>query len=119
MLDEPRVREELAWAAGFFDGEGSVIAPTESRPTRRRRLMIGIAQVEPQPLERFDRATGSMLRVRRVVRPENPRAKPQWYAYTGRFENVQAIMTLIWPWLSEPKRAQFAAAMRAVRPADG
>ena len=46
-------REELAWAAGFFDGEGSTILTTKT-DKRLGQLSLSVAQsADPETLYRF------------------------------------------------------------------
>lgn len=92
---------ELAWAAGFFDGEGSTFF-------RRRRksggMGISISQKERTTLDRFHAAVGGM-----GVVVEYDKAVPfSWTAY--RLYEMEAVLSLLWPYLSQPKRQQ---AMRA------
>ena len=66
---------ELAWAAGFFDGEGYVgsmslrVRPAKGRA--RAVLTMEISQVDERPLQRFAAAVGCGSINRRAVR--NPR----------------------------------------------
>jgi hypothetical protein len=63
-------REELSWAAGFFDGEGCFSLVRNFRyPTVR------IAQAEREPLERFQAAVGG---IGKVYGPYAPRHKDTW-----------------------------------------
>jgi len=104
---------EIAWAAGFFDGEGSVFV---NRIKRQKggttgkmypvvSVSLSISQVEPEPLERFTRAVGG----RKPMGPYKPRhanAKPyyRWDA-CGR-PSVHRVLCLLWPYMSGPKKRQ-------------
>jgi hypothetical protein len=97
-------REELAWAAGFFDGEGTTGAYLHDG-----RLVIGmsISQVQLEPLMRFQRAVGGLGHVGgRANRSLN-----QWQ--TRKFEHVQAVIAFLWTFLSGPKREQARRALIA------
>lgn len=87
---------ELAWAAGFFDGEGSVFLSAKKQP----RLNIG--QNDRAVLDRFLAAVG----VGRVNGPY--RGKDFYYFQTTTFEKTQAVIALLWKYLSPVKRAQAA-----------
>lgn len=50
--------EPIAWAAGFFDGEGSVRIMKAEHKTGYRRLCISIAQVDRRPLDYFRNTFG-------------------------------------------------------------
>lgn len=102
---------ELAWAAGFYDGEGSTITQVESRD-RRVTLQICVSQCDVGPLERFQRALGGIG----AIYGPTPRPKPQWrplYQFRiNRFEHSQAAIAMLWRFLCEPKREQAAEAMQ-------
>lgn len=97
---------ELAWAAGFFDGEGSssgVVKPNEHGPS----VYLRINQVDRRPLERFLRAVGlgqiNGPYVRKI-------GKPQCVWQVAGFKS-DIVMALLWPSLSEPKREQYERAV--------
>ena len=106
---------ELAWAAGFFDGEGYVgsmslrVRPAKGRA--RAVLTMEISQVDERPLLRFAAAVGCGSINRRAVR--NPRWRQQWRwrAVGGTAE--QALCALL-PYLSAPKREQAGRAVDVV-----
>ena len=102
---------ELAWAAGFFDGEGTTgtecYVPGLGRGAPRLRLALSAPQVDPRPLQRLSAAlgVGSLS-----LRPARGNARPiwRWRCNGGAAERA---LSALWPYLSEPKREQ---AMRAV-----
>jgi len=97
---------QLAWAAGFFDGEGSI------QLRRGTLLQLYVGQTDPRPLERFAAAVG----VGKVNGPYGPyprkgRAntwKPM-YAWQVGGRKAEQVFDLLRPFLSEPKREQYAA----------
>ena len=94
-------REELAWAAGFFDGEGGTYI------YRSRRLTLTISQIHPEVLHRFKDAIGGLgFFGGPYVKRTQPTAQPWWQFRTSRFEHVQAIIAMLWPFLSSVKREQ-------------
>lgn len=108
--------EELAWAAGFFDGEGNVYLQThrsqvESGGVRRTPILcVQISQKDREPLDRFSRAVG----VEGVRGPYKNGVKlngeQSWIyrmATTGQY--ARHILTLLWPWLTEVRKAQATA----------
>lgn len=105
-------REELAWAAGFFDGEGC-ISSSVFEHKRTRSIQIAIGQTDLRPLERFNRAIGGFGTIYVINRPIPLLAthKPQWSLKIGRFEHVQSTMALLWLFISEPKREQCVVAV--------
>lgn len=97
-------REALAWAAGFFDGEGHAGTVT---PHTAPRFSLAITQYERSTLERFQSAVMGRGRIytATLLQP-NGRVRSQWSAQG--FEEAQAVAALLWNWLSAPKRQQIA-----------
>lgn len=91
---------ELAWAAGFFDGEGSCGAYALAAG-KGRQIRLAISQNERSTLDRFQLAVG----VGRVYERTTTDNTPFSYQATS-FENVQAVIALLWAFLSKPKRRQ-------------
>jgi len=110
---------ELAWAAGFFDGEGNIRAKLNKQsPRSYYYLAISINQVDPQVLERFRRAVG----VGKVAGPYDRSRyagafsrKPQWTYEAYSFEKIQAVLAMLWKWLSPVKQEQARTAIMEVR----
>ncbi|HEV2011360.1 MAG TPA: hypothetical protein VGS17_10095 [Candidatus Limnocylindria bacterium] len=96
---------ENAWAAGFFDAEGSVLT-REQRGYARRELAVsqGGAHIVPPVLLRLQRIFDGRGSVR------GPRRGYLYYWRASSAEDVDAIGTLLLPWLSDPKRSQLVAA---------
>lgn len=96
-------RSELAWAAGFFDGEGSIF-PTGTKKHPR----IAITQAGdscPEVLDRFRLAVGGLGYVRGpVVDGEDHQLK--WFYNADGFEPAQAIVAMLWTWVGDRKRRQ-------------
>ncbi len=98
---------ELAWAAGFFDGEGSVSTRSRSRAGRRPEMRITISQVHPEVLERFRDAVG----LGSVTGPHDypsrtPNRQVQWRYCTYGTPQTRSVIELLWPYLSSVKRVQ-------------
>jgi hypothetical protein len=94
-------RSELAWAAGFFDGEGHSGIRTFPCPT------VSISQTEPSTLERFQAAVGGIGVIRGPYDKSKlrPNHSPLWQ-YTTNVRDAQAVIAMLWPFLSKPKREQ-------------
>lgn len=97
-------REELAWAAGFFDGEGTT---GFYRNGGYRRFVMSVPQNDPRPLERFHAAVEGLGYI------NWQRTGTNYVWQVQRFEHTQAVMALLWPFWSEPKREQ--ASLAAIR----
>ena len=100
---------ELAWAAGFFDGEGSVSIHRDKRPGRKPLIHLDIEQVDIRPLLRFRAAVGLPGNI--SLRPARSlNRKPIHRVYMAHAE-ASACIARLWPFLSEPKREQIIAAL--------
>jgi hypothetical protein len=83
---------ELAWAAGFFEGEGCVYIDKKGP-----YLRINLAQVDdPYPLERFARAVG----IGTVKGPHKLRDIKRRYAY-DLSKGAREVMEMLAPYLGE------------------
>lgn len=96
---------ELAWAAGFFCGEGSTVSGW-SQEDEIWRVLISVGQTStngtPQVLTRFQRAVG----LGTLYGPYGS----EYYVRTNDANKVLRIIALLWPWLSRVKREQAIAA---------
>lgn len=122
-----REREELAWAAGLFDGEGHISCrERRSKGHFSRNIVMTVAQNHPEVLERFRDAVdlGKIHSIDRY-RPAESKLEGGFITYswrTGRFEHIQAAAAMIWPWLGSVKRAQIAEMLKfyhSLRPSRG
>jgi hypothetical protein len=117
----PFQSDEIAWAAGYYEGEGSChqrygYFRTSKGELRRRRspqYVLQIGSTDKEPLDRFRKAFGFGT----VTGPYQDGVwQPHWkYAISG-FEKVQAVLAAIWPWLSPRRQKQ---ARRALTGGDG
>ena len=102
---------ELAWAAGFFDGDGwAALVRAKGRRTGQPHAQINQASLTgiPEVLTRFRIAVG----VGRVAGPKiEPGRQPLYRWVASSRGDVIRTGTLIGPWLSGEKRAQFTAAV--------
>jgi hypothetical protein len=100
--------KELAWAAGFFDGEGStsmiVVKPERGKTEGYKHPIMRISQVGRETLERFEAAVG----VGHITGPYDTKAQPQYVWQAGSVDPSWMAAQVLWPYLSRPKREQFA-----------
>jgi hypothetical protein len=110
-------RHELAWAAGFFDGEGWASAVAQkSRRTRQPHAQINQSDDNgvPVALERFRNALG----VGRIGGPEHkPDRIDRYWWIASSTSDVADVWRLLDPWLGAVKRAAFAVALGEQRSA--
>jgi hypothetical protein len=105
-------RHELAWAAGFFDGEGWA-ASTRMGRGDKRRPMARINQADPsgvpEVLVRFQRALGDLGRIGGPYRKEARKDLYRWVVSSRH--DVELLHHLLLPWLGQVKLDEFAAAI--------
>lgn len=97
----------LAWASGFFDGEGSTSAIINQG---KLLISVSISQVDVDVLRKFHETvkTGS------ITGPYKARtlnSRDRWIYSAYGFEKVQYIMCLLWNNLSSIKKNQFSKAL--------
>ena len=100
-------REELAWAAGFLDGEGHF-----SLSSRDLIPRVKIDQKEPELLLRFRDAVG----IGKVF--ERPQSNGMYTYQVWKFKETLAVGALLWFKLGTYRRKQFAAAIHGYLAAD-
>ncbi len=103
-------REELAWAAGFFDGEGC--SSIHNTPKNRMALRLNVGQVNRDNLHRFQAAVGGLGAVGKPCVSKTRVRQPFSMWETQRFEHSQAVIALLWPWLGQEKRLQASTALK-------
>jgi len=97
---------ELAWAAGFFDGEGSIVLTR--RGAGPPSLYLAQASTEDGPhssLVRLHRAVGGLGRISgpRYL-PDEWSKRPQWRWEATSFEASQCVIAMLWAHLGQVKR---------------
>ncbi|HEV8670095.1 MAG TPA: hypothetical protein VGS01_05095 [Candidatus Limnocylindria bacterium] len=114
MRPESTLTTELAWVAGFFDGEGYI---GSGGANGRRTIEMSIAQATPAgsmppTLARVRSVLGvGSLRGPRLL--PNPWSKlPQCVWVTNAFEDVQFATAMLWRWLGPVKRTQARDALQ-------
>jgi hypothetical protein len=103
--------ERLAWAAGFFDGEGSTFAKSDRDRPGYHQLGVSVPQAgtsTPLVLERFKSSLFGMGRI-------DPPSANGAYVWRARgFVDAQQTVVFLWPYLGEVKRRQARLAMGRV-----
>jgi len=93
-------REDLAWAAGLFEGEGSVylgITGTYKYPS------LKLCTTDKDVIERFHRVVFKLGAIYGPYKYEVVRT-PIWSWETKKFEHIQCVLTLFWGWLGNRRR---------------
>jgi hypothetical protein len=90
----------VAWAAGLFEGEGS-IGTFKTKQGETPRLIL--AMVDRDVVERFRDIVGMG---RLCVNRRRPPYQSLLAWDITSFEKVQALIAMWWPWLGERRRAK-------------
>lgn len=102
--------QELAWAAGFYDGEGSSFARLSQENTRGRSIQARVGNTNPCVLVRFQQALGGLGKIYGPYQRRHPhRQFHEWRVCD--YEGVWQFATLLMPYLSGEKSHQLASAM--------
>lgn len=101
-------REELAWAAGFWDGEGCATYSHRENVPRAT-----LSQKEPQLLHRLVDALQLRHRLKTAVYESHGKSSACYSVQVLGYENVQFVACVLWPWLGPHKRRQFAQVLTA------
>jgi hypothetical protein len=87
---------ELAWAAGFFDGEGCFHAKLANNKSAKRIPCASISQKHREVLDRFCKAVG-------VGKVYGPYAHGI-YRYVAVRQDANVVATKLWPYLGSLKK---------------
>jgi hypothetical protein len=91
---------ELAWAAGFIEGEGSISVWQSRQRVRKGQPRISVVQTHTAPLIRLQEALGEG-KIRGPFIPNNGiSVKPQWRWYTTSAPVSIYVITVLWPYLT-------------------
>ena len=107
-----RESHEKAWAAGFFDGEGSthvawVKARKDKDPLCYVQLSIGQAgPLGGKILSRFGEAISNLGKLYGPYKPMKHQTLQRWCYEVNGLEKILTALWYLWPWLSDVKRQQ-------------
>ena len=105
----PMTREEIAWVAGIFEGEGTILNSRNGIGNPVVRVSLHMTDKDI-----VDRFAAIFPFGRRCVRPgrlsmvTGVTGKESWVWQTSNAEYVQAFLAMVWPWLGERRKAKAA-----------
>jgi hypothetical protein len=101
---------DIAWCAGFFDGEGTTFTSSGTNSY----IVLSITQNDPAVLEKFSKTTG----MGKIYGPyPRPNGNPFYTYKLERWADVQYVVALMWKFLGDIKRKQAISALsRAIKP---
>jgi hypothetical protein len=100
---------ELAWAAGFFDAEGSVVLRQQGLAWRLELEATQGGDHPPPVLLRLHAACGERGTI------TGPRRGYLYYWRASSHADVSAVAASLGPWISEPKRTAIESASEKLR----
>lgn len=91
---------EVAWAAGFFEGEGTITMSGA-------RLVCRLNNTDPEPVYRFAQIVrfGEIYGPYHYEQRDGHKRKPFWVWLAEEYDALEVI-ELLWPWLSGRRRGQ-------------
>ena len=103
-----RAAMELAWAAGLFEGEGSIfLHQRKSHST----LALGLNMTDEDSVRRFAKAVG----VGNVTGPHETTHKPRWQWRCDGFGKAQAVIAMLWDGLGSRRKQRAKECLAATR----
>ena len=109
--------EELAWAAGFIDGEGCFGFYTykqKPRTTLYGMVKLDVSQANREPLDRLQKALG-VGNVSGPHKRKNPKWSPIFHLQVYGIADLQHAIDALSPWLCSIKKTQALEAIEAYR----
>jgi hypothetical protein len=95
---------QIAWAAGIFEGEGTVYAQAP-----RAYPHLRVVMTDQDIIERLCQVTGTgNVRSWGLIGGKN---KPLWHWTVNGIKPVFRVLKMFWPYLGERRRAQAAKAI--------
>jgi len=98
-------RENLAWAAGIFEGEGCISVSND----RRRRLKVSVSMTDRDVIEKFGHIMG-LGSVRGPYMKAGLKDSWQWEVTSS--ENVQAVLAAFWEFLCSRRKTKAVEAIK-------
>lgn len=95
--------DELAWAAGLFEGEGCLTTSVGGSGLPLIRLQL--AMTDEDTVRRFHKAVGGLGTIRFIDR-KRPDRQNLWSWQTSQFEHAQAVVAMLWSGLGTRRRGR-------------
>lgn len=91
-------REQLAWAAGIFEGEGCITFSSKSRA-----IQAIVVSTDSDVLQQFKDIVGFGT-LGKLITIKHWKPKGNWYC--SSFEEVQTLVAMLWPWLKSRRKTK-------------
>lgn len=100
LISSPK--HDIAWAAGLFEGEGSIGGGLIGTKAAAR---LFLCTTDKDVLERFREVVGLGV-IESGPRKSSLGKKPIWLWRVSSFQHTQAIIAAFWPWLGSRRRGR-------------
>jgi len=108
-------REQVIWAAGLYEGEGTIVFTRRTQLGSRGNVNIRLVTTDEDVIRRFHSAISTGT----VHGPyDHGGTKPHWQWQANGFERTQYVVAMLWQWLGARRRQQAASAMVRARVLD-
>ncbi len=101
--------KDLAWAAGLFEGEGSILVPSQRASNKTIRLSI--CSTDADVIQRFHEIIGLGRQYDYVPKNSLGKKRQYWWVISGH-EKVQAVLAVFWGWLGERRKSKAVEALQ-------
>lgn len=109
-------REEIAWAAGLFEGEGCIsISKPKSGSKFNQNRIVQLSMTDKDVVDKFHNLIGFGLRYEFDPSKRNPTWKIRYDWKVYKAEHVQAFLAAIWCFLCERRKKKATEAIRLCR----
>lgn len=107
-------REDIIWAAGLFEGEGCVTSYK-----KWKTVHLCLQMTDEDSVRRFHQCVGGFGQVTVIPPPKDkPHHKMKWNWHLGAFNESQAVVVALYPWLGERRQARIREVLRTRRESD-
>jgi len=108
-------RCEYAWAAGYYEGDGSITFRPPGKGGISCTLQLSITSVDREPLDHFLAVVGfGGIFGPYTRRNVSSGRKPQFMWRGHRVANGEALLANLGPWLSVRRRSQIEDVLTAI-----
>ena len=102
MIDSAETSLWIAWAAGLFEGEGSI-------SVRNGKPIMQLKMCDGEVVERFQ----AVVRLGKVYGPYENRVndgypRSPYFVWTASSDDSAIVIEMFWPWLSDYRRTRAA-----------
>lgn len=108
-----RTATDISWAAGLFEGEGSVYFTQYTKKSKKYPIIrIKISMIDKDVIYKFKNIIQEGYIVKVDYFKINSKYKLQYQWHSSKFEIIQYILCLFWEHLGKRRKKQFKTAIK-------